>query len=71
VRNTTENTAFKLTGNVLKSVNQKMHVGELFRELAKDFDCVYQEILLNYIFVHSRNSSKLVQILSKIYKIKN
>jgi hypothetical protein len=46
VRNTTENTAFKLRGSVLKSVNQKMYVGELFGALAKDFDCVYQETLL-------------------------
>jgi hypothetical protein len=36
----TEDVDFKLTDNVLKSVNHKMHVGGIFCDLAKDFDCV-------------------------------
>jgi hypothetical protein len=42
----TENAAFKLTDGVLKSLNQKMHVGGIFCDLAKAFDCVNHEILL-------------------------
>jgi hypothetical protein len=42
----TENTAFKLTDGVLKSLNQKMHVG-IFCDLAKVFECVIREILLS------------------------
>jgi hypothetical protein len=33
----TENAAFKLTDSVLKSLNQKMHVGGIFCDLAKAF----------------------------------
>jgi hypothetical protein len=36
----TENAAFKLIDSVLKSVNQKMHVGGIFCDLAKAFNCV-------------------------------
>jgi hypothetical protein len=39
----TEDAAFKLTDNVLKSINQKMHVRGILCDLAKAFDC---EILL-------------------------
>jgi hypothetical protein len=41
-----DNAAFKLTNNVLKSVNQKMHVVGIFCDLAKALDCVNHEILL-------------------------
>jgi len=31
---------------VFKSINQKMHVGGTFCDLAKDFDGIYHKILL-------------------------
>ena len=42
----TEDAAFRLTDDVFKSVNQKMHVGGIFCVLAMTFDCVNHEILL-------------------------
>jgi hypothetical protein len=36
----TENAAYKLIDSVLNSLNQKMHVGGIFCDLAKAFDCV-------------------------------
>jgi hypothetical protein len=42
----TENAAFKLTDSILKSVNQKIHVGGIDCDLAKALDCVNHEILL-------------------------
>jgi hypothetical protein len=35
----TDNAAFKLTNSVLKSVNRKLHVGGMFCDSAKAFDC--------------------------------
>jgi len=32
--------AFRLTDSVFISINQKMHVGGIFSDLAKAYDCV-------------------------------
>jgi hypothetical protein len=36
----TESAAFRLIDGVFKSLNQKIHVGGIFCDLAKAFDCV-------------------------------
>jgi hypothetical protein len=43
----TEDGSYKVTGNVSESINQKMHVGGIFCDLAKASDCVSHEILLS------------------------
>jgi hypothetical protein len=42
----TDNADFMLTNIVLKSINQKMHVGGILCDIAKVFDCANHEILL-------------------------
>jgi hypothetical protein len=47
-----ENAAFKLTGNTLRPISQKMHVGGIFFNLAKIFDCVNHEILIVQLYFY-------------------
>jgi hypothetical protein len=56
----TENVAFRLPDNVFKSINQEMHVGVIFCDLAKASDCVNHETLL--AFYISRAFKEYVQI---------
>jgi len=39
----TKDAAFRLTDSVFKSINQKMHVGGIFYDLAKAFDYLNHE----------------------------
>lgn len=41
----TEMATFRLTGSVFKSLNQKIHVGGIFCDLARAFDYVNHETL--------------------------
>jgi hypothetical protein len=41
-----EDVSFRRTDSLFKSINQRMHVGGIFCDLAKAFDCVNQETLL-------------------------
>jgi hypothetical protein len=64
----TDNAAFKLTNSILKSINQKMHVGEIFCDLAKAFDCVNHKILLaklHYYVIHGTVANWFRSYLTK------
>jgi hypothetical protein len=43
----TENAAVRLTDGVLQSINKKMHVGGIFCNVTKAFDCVNNDIFLS------------------------
>jgi hypothetical protein len=67
-RISTENTTFKLTNSVLKPLNQEMHVGGVFCDLAKAFDCVNHEILLtklHYFLIQGATTSWFRSYLTK------
>jgi hypothetical protein len=53
----TENAAFILTNSVLKSINQKMPVAEIFCDLASALDCVNHDILLTKLNFHGIQGS--------------
>jgi hypothetical protein len=48
----TENAEFVLTNSELKSINQNMHVGGIFCNVAKAFDCVNHESLLTTLYFY-------------------
>jgi hypothetical protein len=41
----TENATYRLVDSILKALNSNFHVGGIFCDLAKAFDCVNHEIL--------------------------
>jgi hypothetical protein len=72
------------TDCILKSPNQKMCVGGLFRDLAKAFDCVNHEILLtklyyliikgstaNWFKSYLTDRKQKIEITSPLYNPKN
>jgi hypothetical protein len=69
----TENAAFKLTGSILKSINQKMHVGRILCDLAKASDCLYHEILLTksyFLGIQGATASWFRSYLTESKKLK-
>jgi hypothetical protein len=64
--NLNEDMVFKLIDSVVKSINQKMHVGKFFCYLVKAFDCVNHDILFSELHVYSIQviAAELFQILS-------
>jgi hypothetical protein len=42
----TENAAYKLTANIVKPINKKMHVVGIFCDLGKASDCIVSRISL-------------------------
>ena len=48
----TEDAAFRITNGVFKSINQKIHVGGIFCDLAKVLDNVNHEILLAKLHIY-------------------